>query len=67
MPELTWLTTHGDRVTVFPRRGIFGKRWYWHVQAAGNNEIVGHGESYTRSQSALVAAERHHPPVVSRA
>jgi uncharacterized protein YegP (UPF0339 family) len=59
---MSWCTSHGDVVDVF--RGADGL-FHWHVQAKGNNEIVGGGEGHPRRQDAITAAERHHPPVAS--
>jgi hypothetical protein len=71
----SWTTTGGDRVTVFSRTvlsrpllrrsRVVGTTWHWHVRAAGNNEIVEHGEAYRRRIDAVAAAERHHPRVES--
>ena len=59
---LMWTSAHDDIVTVYPS----GDGWRWRVQAP-NGEIVGQGESHPRKQSAVEAAERHHPPVASEA
>lgn len=71
MDEITWETTHGDRVTVYPdhlrtpladaARGQF--EWRWHVKAR-NNRIVGQGEGHPRCVNAIRAALRHHPRIV---
>lgn len=53
----TWLTTGGDRVHIF--QGEDGQ-FHWHVRAA-NGEIVGQGEAHPRRETAIAAAERHHP------
>lgn len=56
---ITWATTHGDTVTVWQARP---RDWRWHVTAA-NGEVGDHGEGHTRKESAVEAAERHHPRV----
>lgn len=59
----SWLTTHDDRVTVYPARRRVTRRleWRWNVRAAGNGEITEQGESYLRREDAIDAARRHHP------
>lgn len=58
----TWITNFGDRVEVFARLGLRGKRWHWNV-AASNGEVLEWGEAYSRRIDAVEAAERHHPRV----
>jgi uncharacterized protein YegP (UPF0339 family) len=60
----SWLTNHGDHVRVYRSRRRRRQRWYWHV-ASVNGEIVEQGETYVQRIDAIVAAERHHPRIVS--
>lgn len=55
----TWVTTHGDVVTVWEASP---DDWRWHVTAR-NGEVVEHGEGHTREADAVRAALRHHPRV----
>jgi hypothetical protein len=66
---VTWLTTHGDKVTVYghlvSESTNWGGQvwdWRWHVQAR-NNRIVEQGEGHPRKSNAVRAALRHHPRV----
>jgi hypothetical protein len=74
---VTWLTNHGDKVTVWATTrtnwvligdGRFGSRngerveWRWHVQAR-NNRILEQGEGHPSKRNAVRAALRHHPRV----
>lgn len=65
----TWMTTHGDTVTVYPTIRLgdirdMGKPfgWRWRVRAA-NGETLESGEEHTRRRDARTAATRHHPPL----
>lgn len=59
----TWVTEHGDTVTVWQSAPLGTPMvWRWNVKAA-NGEIVGQGEGHPRRRSAREAAMRHHPPV----
>lgn len=58
----TWQTENGDVVEVFVGAD---DQHHWRVKDPGNHEIVGRGEGHPRLADAVVAAERHHPPVAS--
>lgn len=59
----TWRTTHGDRVEVYLSRSILPRRrGYRYRVTALNGEVVEQGsESYTRKETCVWAAHRHHP------